>query len=93
MDAPPPKEDVRPWIRVARHLNALGLSAPEVYQADEARGLLLIEDFGDDTFARLLAEGGDREGLYALAVDTLIALHRAAGRGDRPTCRATMTPP
>jgi aminoglycoside/choline kinase family phosphotransferase len=80
MDAPPPEEDVRPWLRVARHLSALGLSAPAIYQADAARGLLVIEDFGDGTFARLLAEGGDRDRdrLYAAAIDTLVALHRAA---------------
>ncbi len=28
MDAPPPHEDVRPWCQIARHLAALGLSAP-----------------------------------------------------------------
>jgi len=81
MDAPPPQEDVRPWVKIARHLAALGLSAPAIYQADEARGLLVIEDFGDGTFPRALAAanpaGADPAQLYAAAVDTLIALHRA----------------
>lgn len=76
MDAPPPAEDVRPWVKVARHLRALGLSPPEIYQADEAQGLLVIEDFGDETYARAL-KGGDAASLYAAAVDTLVALHRA----------------
>jgi aminoglycoside/choline kinase family phosphotransferase len=76
MDAPPPAEDVRPWTRIARHLRQLGLSAPEIYQADEAAGLLVIEDFGDETFPRAL-RGGDPMALYAAAVDTLVALHRA----------------
>jgi hypothetical protein len=76
MDAPPDREDVRPFVRVARHLLDLGLSAPVVLAADEAAGLLLLEDFGDDTFTRLLAAGADEAALYRLAVDVLIHLHR-----------------
>lgn len=75
MDAPPPKENVRPFLRVARHLTKLGFSAPHVFEADEANGLLLLEDFGDDTFTRLLAKGAGEAELYELAVDTLIGLH------------------
>ncbi len=75
MDAPPEKEGVRPWLAVARHLRNLGFSAPEVLAADEDAGLLLIEDFGDDTFTRVLTQGGDEAALYDLAVDVLAALH------------------
>lgn len=76
MDAPPPQEDVRPFVAVDRILRDLGFSAPQILAGDEAAGLLLIEDFGDDTFTRLLAKGADETALYALAVDVLIALHR-----------------
>jgi N-acetylmuramate 1-kinase len=76
MDAPPPKEDVRPYCAVARLLVALGLSAPRIFAEDWERGLLVIEDFGDDTFTRLLAGGADERALYELAVDCLIALNR-----------------
>jgi aminoglycoside/choline kinase family phosphotransferase len=76
MDAPPPREDVRPFLRVARHLTALGFSAPRIYEADETAGLLILEDLGDDTYTRLLARGADERELYALAIDVLIALHR-----------------
>ena len=78
MDAPPGKEDVRPWLAVAGHLRCLGFSAPELFAADEDAGLLLIEDFGDDTFTRVLARGGDEAALYDLAVDVLAALHEVA---------------
>ena len=55
MDAPPEKgEDVRPFIAIARHLGGRGLSAPAILAADESRGLLLLEDLGDDLFARVL---------------------------------------
>ncbi len=53
----------------------LGFSAPAIYAADVAAGLLLLEDLGDDTFTRLLASGSDERALYALAIDVLIALH------------------
>jgi tRNA threonylcarbamoyl adenosine modification protein YjeE len=83
MDAPPLLEDVRPYVAVADILRRLGLSAPHIHAEDGERGFLLIEDFGDDSYTRLLAAGADEAALYALAVDTLVALHRAvaAARG------------
>lgn len=84
MDAPPGREDVRPWLRIARHLRGFGLSAPEIYAADEDAGLLLIEDFGDDTFTRVLAAGGDEGELYDLAVDVLTALHARPASDTAP---------
>jgi aminoglycoside/choline kinase family phosphotransferase len=76
MDAPPPKEDVRPFLMIARHLKGLGLSAPSVFAWNVEAGFLLLEDLGDATFTRLLARGEDERGLYKLAVDLLIALHK-----------------
>jgi len=76
MDAPPPKEDVRPFLRIARHLAGLGYSAPRIYAEDVTNGLLLLEDLGDATFTRLLAKGANEAELYTLAVDLLIDLHR-----------------
>ena len=77
MDAPPPQEDVRPYIAVAGMLRSHGFSAPEVFAEDAELGTLLIEDFGDDTYTRLLARGADETRLYMLAIDTLVALQRA----------------
>ncbi len=74
MDAPPPRENVAPFIRVDEHLRRLGLSAPTIIDRDERSGFLLLEDFGDDTFTQLLARGHDAAALYRLAVDTLLAL-------------------
>jgi len=78
MDAPPPKEDVRPFIRIARHLTALGLSAPDIHEADEEQGFALIEDFGHGTYTRLLDAGADAAPLFAAATDALVALHAHA---------------
>lgn len=82
MDAPPPMEDVRPFIQIDRILRRLGLSAPEIMAEDVAAGLLLLEDLGDKTYTRVLADGGDETALYELAVDLLIELHRDFTAGD-----------
>jgi aminoglycoside/choline kinase family phosphotransferase len=87
MDAPPPMENVRPFLNIARHLTRLDLSAPRILAEDAEQGLLLLEDLGDDTYARKLAAGADETTLYALAVDLLIELHRrfdAATASDVP---------
>jgi len=78
MDAPPPQEDIGPYVVVTALLRELGLSAPAVLAEDRDEGFLLLEDFGDDTYTRLLERGADEPALYRLAVDTLIALQRAA---------------
>jgi len=76
MDASKNLESVSPYIRISLHLQQLGFSVPAILARDDRRGFLLLEDFGDDTFARLLDSGGAAEALYALATDVLIALHR-----------------
>lgn len=86
MDAPPPQEDVRPFAAIAGVLQDLGFSAPEIRARDVENGLLLLEDLGDTTYTRVLADGGDEEALYTLAVDVLIELHRRfnGGAADIP---------
>lgn len=84
MDAPPPQEDVRPFLKVARHLLDLGYSAPAILAEDSEAGLLLLEDLGDDTFTRLLAKGEDEEDLYWLAIDMLMDLHGKGAKAILP---------
>lgn len=90
MDAPPDSgEDVRPFLSIGHYLRAIGLSAPEILDADADQGLLLIEDLGDDLFARVAAARPDMERpLYELATDLLARLHREAP----PANLATYTP-
>jgi aminoglycoside/choline kinase family phosphotransferase len=76
MDSPNPAEDVVPFIAIADILRRLGLSAPEIKAAQPDDGLLLLEDFGDGTFTRLMAQGTDPTELYSLAVDALAVIHR-----------------
>src|SRR3954469_24332545 len=76
MDAPPPHEDPRPFVAAAEWLAGAGLSAPSILARDLERGLLLIDDFGDDRLRETLDAAPDREAeLYALAVDVLVHLH------------------
>jgi aminoglycoside/choline kinase family phosphotransferase len=79
MDAPPDKgEDVRPFISIANHLKTIGLSAPEILFQDGRNGFLLIEDLGDDLFARVLEVSPTLEPvLYRAATDVLVSLHKA----------------
>ncbi|MBO6559415.1 MAG: phosphotransferase [Nisaea sp.] len=76
MDAPPEKEDVRPFVAVAEILEGFGYSTPRIVASDLADGFLLLEDLGDLTYTRALAGGyGERE-LYCLAGDLLADLAR-----------------
>jgi hypothetical protein len=79
MDAPPGQADeVAPFVTMARHLLSLGLSAPRLLAEDTADGFLLLEDLGDDLFARLLDRSPDREvPLYAAAVEVLARIEAA----------------
>ena len=89
MDAPPEKgEDVRPFVRIAQHLLAQGLSAPLIFHQDTDGGFLVIEDLGDDLFARLMAQDPAQQvPLYCAATDMLVHLHSAPGL-SLPKCDA-----
>ncbi|WP_102223908.1 aminoglycoside phosphotransferase family protein [Acidimangrovimonas sediminis] len=76
MDAPPGLvEPIADFTRVARHLQSLGLSAPAILAEDPVHGFLLLEDLGDDLFARLLDTRPALEpDLYRAATDVLVRL-------------------
>ena len=72
------KEDIRPFLTIARHLRSLGYSAPEIYGEAVHDGFILLEDFGDTTFSHRLQSGMDEKTMYEGAVDFLIDLHSRA---------------
>ena len=79
MDAPPAFEDVCPFIAIDRYLFDLGLSAPQILAADMENGFLLLEDLGDNLYARMIEKDfGWEEKLYEKAVALLALLQ------DRP---------
>ena len=67
-------EDVTPFVAIARGLRERGLSAPEIYAADLAEGLLILEDLGTGQVV-----AGDPpaalEEPYTAALDALVTLH------------------
>ena len=84
MDAPPP-EDVRPFLRIAAHLRSIGLRIPAILAADEACGLVLEEDLGDDLVSVLLDRGDPADRLLDAAVDALVVMQRAAPPDGLPS--------
>jgi aminoglycoside/choline kinase family phosphotransferase len=68
---------VEAFAAVAGHLELLGLSAPRIVDQDIPRGLALLEDLGDDLFARVIEQGADEAPLYEAAGEVLAAVHRA----------------
>ncbi|WP_374419049.1 aminoglycoside phosphotransferase family protein [Novosphingobium arvoryzae] len=77
MDAPPPEEDPQPFLRAAKWLDANGLRAPHILAEDTARGLVLLEDFGEVRMREYLDQWPDDErAVYTAAIDTLVELHR-----------------
>lgn len=89
MDAPPPHEDPRPFLDVARYLSGHGFAAPAIYGQDLEQGLVLLEDFGDARVRdHLDIHPEDEEAIYARAVAVLADLHRIAPADVPPYDRA-----
>jgi len=78
MDAPPEKENVDPYLRVAAMLADIGVHAPKVLARNAARGFLLLTDLGTAMYLPELAQPGRADPLYH---DALVALVRIQARG------------
>lgn len=77
MHAPPPNEDPAPFLRAAKWLDGNGLRAPRILAEDAARGLVLLEDFGEVRMREYLDQWPDDEReVYQAAIDALVELHR-----------------
>ncbi|MGV3578093.1 MAG: aminoglycoside phosphotransferase, partial [Brevundimonas sp.] len=68
---------IEAFAAVASHLRSVGLSAPAIVALDAPAGLAVLEDFGDDLFARVIENGQDETPLYLAAIDALAELHAA----------------
>jgi aminoglycoside/choline kinase family phosphotransferase len=74
MDAPPDKEDLGPYVRVAAILVEVGVNAPRIIERNDAEGFLLNTDLGSRTYLAELEAQGDAERLYADAIDALVRI-------------------
>jgi aminoglycoside/choline kinase family phosphotransferase len=91
MDAPPPHEDPRAFLRIARHLCAQGFAAPKILAEDLNAGLVLLEDFGDARMREMVDAGDvDEAATYAATIALLAELHRHPPAAVPPYSRAEL---
>ena len=76
MNAPIPQENPAQFVFVYELLENIGVKVPHVFHRDLDNGFLLLEDFGDDTFTRLIAKGKNETDLYQQAVDALVHIQK-----------------
>ncbi|HEX9707973.1 MAG TPA: phosphotransferase [Steroidobacteraceae bacterium] len=86
MDAPPERESLDAWLRVARILAATGVQVPPVLAVDAEQGFVLIGDLGRHHYLEALGTGADPEPLYADAIDALVQMQSgdAASAAELP---------
>ncbi|MEQ1806016.1 MAG: phosphotransferase [Burkholderiaceae bacterium] len=85
MDAPPPQEDVRPFVEIAARLARAGLNPPRIVEQDPANGFLLLSDLGTRLYlGELLAAQAthDTATINALMRDAIAAVVRWQRHGD-----------
>ncbi len=73
MDAPPDKEDCRPFVSIARQLQAAGLNVPSIHAENLEQGFLLLDDLGSTLYLDIL-NPGNADQLYADAITSLVQL-------------------
>ncbi len=83
MDAPPDKEDCRPFIRVAGLMQAAGLNVPQVLASDLDQGFLLLTDMGSLTYLNAL-QGAKAHALFLDAIDALVKWQLATRANQLP---------
>jgi N-acetylmuramate 1-kinase len=73
MDAPPPQEDVRPFLDIAARIEAAGLHGPHILASDAERGFILLSDLGQTLYLQALNEA-DAKGADTLMREAIGAL-------------------
>ena len=83
MDAPPDKEDCRPFVRIAGMLTEAGVHAPRVLAGDLEQGFLLLSDLGTRTYLNEL-RADNATALFGDATDALMRWQLATRPGELP---------
>ena len=94
MDAPPDKEDCKPFVKVAALMGDAGLQAPRVLAWDQAAGFMLLSDLGRQTMMEVIAPPAAVDAIarptdqhlemYLEAVDALVRWQLASKPGVLP---------
>jgi hypothetical protein len=93
MDAPPDKEDVAAFLKVAALLDGCDVHVPHIHAADARRGLVLLEDLGSEQYLTHLQLGIEVDRLYGDALQALLRIQlrgREAARQLPPYDRAAL---
>lgn len=92
MDAPPEREDCKPFVKVAGLMAEAGLLVPRVLAWDEPQGFMLLDDLGTQTMIEVLDAEPTRatQQLYLRAVDALVDWQRASRPGVLPPYDETL---
>jgi aminoglycoside/choline kinase family phosphotransferase len=83
MDAPPPQEDCRPFVAVARLMAEAGVHVPKVLAQDLERGFLLLSDLGTTTYLAALNDA-NADSLFRDAIDAVLRWQLASRPGVLP---------
>ena len=83
MDAPPSREDCRPFVAVAGMLAGAGVHSPAILAEALDQGFLLLSDLGKETYLSALTEA-TAPALYGDACATLIRWQLASRQGMLP---------
>ena len=83
MDAPPPQEDCRPFVRVAAMLADAGVHVPRILAQDLQRGFLVLDDLGSQTWLEVLTADNADE-LFGQALQALVTFQRMPGADVLP---------
>lgn len=84
MDAPPDREDCRPFVSIATLLAQAGVHVPQIIRRDVENGFLLLSDLGDTTYLSALQQSEQADRLYRNAIDALVAIQKASRPGVLP---------
>ncbi|UZE96676.1 aminoglycoside phosphotransferase family protein [Alkalimarinus alittae] len=83
MDAPPEKEDSRPFVAIARHWESLAIQVPHIKAFDLAQGFMLLSDFGNTLLLDTTITAPNKtESLYRSALNTLTHIQSCSSPED-----------
>jgi aminoglycoside/choline kinase family phosphotransferase len=83
MDAPPEREDCRPFVKVASLMRGAGVHVPEIVAQDLAQGFLLLSDLGARTYLQAF-DGTNEDRLFRDATAALVDWQAASREGELP---------
>lgn len=82
------RPDTIPFLDVGEYLGRGGIPVPDVLYRNLDSNIIVLEDLGDSTVERALAEGGDKASLYGEAVDVMVAMEAWAESTPDSNCIA-----